>query len=246
MIGTLQEWVDAGLAATAAAGLAAGGLAYAARWPTSQLFGRALTAPRKPGEIALTFDDGPNPRWTPLLLETLARHNLRATFFLIGKYAASQPGLVRQILEAGHPIGNHTWTHPDLALVSARRTREELLRTTGTLEQIAGAPIRYFRPPYGGRRPATLRIARELGLVPVLWNAMTADWAASSPEPIAASLAKTVARKQKSGYASNIVLHDGSHLSLDIDRSASVTCARLLIERFLPTHRFVTLDEWPA
>src|ERR1700679_2337122 len=109
-------------------------LAYASGWPTSQLFGRTLTAPRNstngPGQIALTFDDGPNPLWTPQLLEILARHNIRATFFLIAQYAAAQRSLVRQTLEAGHLIGNHTWNHPNLARTNSGHTREQLSRTS--------------------------------------------------------------------------------------------------------------------
>jgi peptidoglycan/xylan/chitin deacetylase (PgdA/CDA1 family) len=238
------EILEAGSAAALGAGLAAGGYAYAAMWPASRIFGRSLIAPRAPGEIALTFDDGPHPRWTPLLLETLARHGVKATFFLIGKYGASQGPLVRRMHEAGHLIGNHTWTHPNLAVTGTRKTREELARTSAELEQIIGAPVRWFRPPFGGRRPATLRLARELGMQPVLWNAITSDWTATSPEQITPRMTSLVERHEQRGYATNIVLHDGGHLSLDVDRSASVSTAGQLIERFSAAHRFVTLEEW--
>lgn len=240
--------IEAGLGSALVTGLALGGHAYAANWPSSQIFGRSLTAPRNPengpGEISLTFDDGPNPRWTPILLETLARHNVRATFFLLGKYASIQHPLVRQMHEAGHLIGNHTWTHPNLARTSTRQNREELTRTSSELEQIVGAPVSYFRPPFGARRPATLRIARELGLIPVLWNAMTADWDATEPQQVTPRLSQLVGRNQKRGYATNIVLHDGGHITLEVNRSASIEAAGQLIERYRVTHRFVTLDEW--
>jgi peptidoglycan/xylan/chitin deacetylase (PgdA/CDA1 family) len=137
----LTPWatgISAGLGAATALGLAAGGCAYAAMWPGSQLFGRTLIAPRRPGELALTFDDGPNPAWTPRLLEILASHDVRATFFLVGSHAQAEPELVRRIVAAGHLIGNHSWSHPNLALTSARRVREELTRTSQTLEEIAG------------------------------------------------------------------------------------------------------------
>jgi peptidoglycan/xylan/chitin deacetylase (PgdA/CDA1 family) len=245
---TQLEILEAGLGSALVAGLAMGGCAYAANWPASQIFGRALIAPRNPddgpGEIALTFDDGPNLRWTPLLMETLARHNVRATFFLLGKRAAMQRSLVREMHSGGHLIGNHTWSHPNLARTGARETREELTRTSSELEQIIGAPIRYFRPPFGARRPATLRIARELGLIPVLWNAMTADWKAAGPEQITPRLSRLVGRNQNRGYATNIVLHDGDHRSMEANRSASVASAAQLIARFSPTHRFLTLNEW--
>src|ERR1035437_7540044 len=177
--------LSAGLGAAAGLGLAAGGFAYAAKWPGSQIFGPTLVAPRRPGELALTFDDGPNPAWTPRLLEVLASHDVQATFFLVGRYAQTEPALVRRIVAAGHLIGNHPWSHLNLALASASRIKEELSLASQMLEQIAGAPVRYFRPPFGARRPEVLRAARGLGMVPVLWNAMTSDWKNSSADAIA-------------------------------------------------------------
>jgi peptidoglycan/xylan/chitin deacetylase (PgdA/CDA1 family) len=235
-----------GAAALAAAAAAA--LAYASVSPTSQLFGSTLTAPRRsgdePDEIALTFDDGPNPRWTPQLLDLLAKYNMRATFFLMGRYAATQRALVRRTHEAGHLIGNHTWTHPNLASTSSQQTREELSRTSAELEQITGAPVRYFRPPFGLRRPVTLRIARELGLIPVTWNVIGNDWNAVSAQQITARVTRLIAGNRRRGYNTNLVLHDGGHLTLEADRSRTVAAARELLAHYTPTHRFVRLDEW--
>jgi len=241
----LSATLSAALVAAAGVGLAVGAGTYSARWPTSQLFGRTLVASRNPHEIALTFDDGPNPRWTPMLLETLAQDGVRATFFLLGKYASQQRDLVRQMHQAGHLIGNHTWNHPDLAMTDAPRTREELRRTNAELESILGAPVRYFRPPFGARRPATLRIARELGLTPVMWNAISPDWRASSPDQVTPRLARLVEKHSRQGRATTIVLHDGGHLTLEADRSASVAAAGQLISRFAASHQFVTVDAWP-
>jgi len=95
MFSPISIGITAGLGATAALGLAAGGCAYAAMWPASQIFGSTLIAPRRPGELALTFDDGPNPAWTPRLLDVLARSEVHATFFLVGRYAQAEPALVR-------------------------------------------------------------------------------------------------------------------------------------------------------
>ena len=244
MLSPLATGIYTGLGAAGALGLAAGGCAYAALWPGSRLFGEALIAPRRPGELALTFDDGPNPAWTPRLLEVLAGHDLRATFFMLGRYAKAEPGLVRRIVAAGHLIGNHSWSHPNLALASAGRVREELTRTSQTLEQIAGAPVRFFRPPFGARRPTVFRIARELGLTPVLWNAMTSDWSEPSAERIAERLMRHIDRLERRGWAANIVLHDGSHLNLGADRGPSVAAAEMLVARYKPSHRFVTLEAW--
>lgn len=232
----------AGLAG--ATGLYIGGFAYASRWPTSQIFGRTLTAPRRPDELALTFDDGPNPASTPRLLDILAWHNVHATFFMVGKFAKAEPELARRVASAGHLIGNHTWSHPDLSRTRQANVLDELTRTNDLLAQITGKPIRYFRPPFGGRRPYTLKLARQLGLIPVTWNAMTTDWKEPSADKIAQSLTAKIDSNQSRGYASNIVLHDGNHRGLNADRGPSVTAAAQLLDRYAKTHSFVMLDAW--
>lgn len=244
MLTPVETGVCAGLGAAAAVGLAAGAWEYATLWPSSRIFGRALTAPMRPGELALTFDDGPNRAWTPKLLDTLAEHQVRATFFMLGGRAQAEPELVRRIAAAGHVVGNHSWSHPNLAQSAARRVREELKRTQQTLEQILGAPARWFRPPYGARRPVVFRIAREMGLEPVLWNAMTHDWSERSAERIAERLAAMIERAGRRGFAANIVLHDGDHRERSGDRGPSVTAAGLLLKRYAATHRFVTVEQW--
>ncbi len=244
MLSPLATEISVGLGAAATLGLAAGGCAYAALWPTSQLFGPTLIAPARPGELALTFDDGPNPAWTPNLLETLARHDVRATFFMLGSRAEAKPALVRQIAAAGHLIGNHSWSHPNLALSSTSRIEEELSRTSRTIEQITGAPVRFFRPPFGARRPAVLRIAKRLGLTPVLWNAMTSDWEDPSADAIASRLIHTIDKLASRGHAANIVLHDGGHLSSAANRAPSIAAASQLVTHYKPTRQFVRLDAW--
>lgn len=244
MLSPLATEISAGLGAVATLGLTAGGCAYAAMWPTSQIFGRTLTAPRRPGELALTFDDGPNPACTPRLLDILAGHNAHATFFMLGSFAQEQPELVRRILAAGHLIGNHSWSHPNLALTSAREVEEQLSRTLETLQQITGSRIKYFRPPYGARRPHVLRTARRLEMIPVTWNAMTNDWAEPSADATAGRLIRTIDRLERQGSAANIVLHDGNHHQLGADRNASVSAAGQLLDRYSANHRFVTLDAW--
>jgi peptidoglycan-N-acetylglucosamine deacetylase len=240
----------AGIAVTAGlgAGLVAGGVAYASVWPTSRIFGTALTAPRNPAgetpQIALTFDDGPNPRWTPPLLELLARHKVRATFFLIGQFAAAQRSLARQAHEAGHLIGNHTWTHPNLFRTSSEKTRQEMSETNDELQQIIGAPVRFFRPPFGLRRPATFRIARELGMIPVTWNVIGNDWKAENAQQITERVLRLTARNDQAGNATNLVLHDGSHRTPEADRSRTVASVEELLPQLVAGRRFVTLDEW--
>ncbi|HET7921310.1 MAG TPA: polysaccharide deacetylase family protein [Gammaproteobacteria bacterium] len=244
MLTPLATGAYAGLGAVGAAGLAVGGYAYAAMWPTSQVFGRTLIAPPRPGELALTFDDGPNPAWTPRLLDTLAAHKVRSTFFLVGRFAQDEPALVRRIADAGHLIGNHSWSHPNLAFTASRQVREELSTTADILAQITGRAVRFFRPPFGGRRPYVLRVARELGLVPVTWNAITSDWREPSAERIAVRLTRKIDHNQQKGWSTNIVLHDGSHLRIGANRGPSVAAAARIIARYINSHRFVTLDEW--
>jgi len=227
-----------------ATGLGVGGFAYASRWPTSQIFGRTLTAPRKPGELALTFDDGPNPAWTPRLLDLLAEHNVHATFFLIGRFAKVERELARRIADAGHLIGNHTWSHPDLSRLPDSNVLDELTRTNDLLAEITGNPMIYFRPPFGARRPYVLKLARQLGLVPVTWNAMTTDWNEPSADKISKNLVGKIETNQRRGYATNIVLHDGGSRGQGADRGPSITAAAQLLERYHRTHTFVTLDAW--
>lgn len=241
MLSSLATGVCAGLGA---AGLAAGGGAYAALWPGSQIFGSALIAPQRPGEFALTFDDGPNPAWTPKLLDILAEFDVKATFFMLGSRAQAQPMLVRRVAEEGHQIGNHSWRHPNLALTAASVVRQELTKTKETLEQISGRPVRFFRPPFGARRPVVFRIARSLGMTPVLWNAMTSDWSERSAERIAAKLTAKAEGRGRRGTAVNMVLHDGGHREPAADRGPSVAAVRMLAKRFSGARSFVTLDAW--
>jgi peptidoglycan/xylan/chitin deacetylase (PgdA/CDA1 family) len=244
MVLPLATGISAGLGVAAGLGLAAGGYAYAAMWPSSRLFGQALIAPAHPGELALTFDDGPNPAWTPRLLDMLSGLGVQATFFLVGNHARTEPMLVRRIVEERHLIGNHSWSHTNLALAGTSRVLEELAKTSDMLQQISGTPVRYFRPPFGARWPEVLRTARLLGMVPVLWNAMTSDWKEPSADKIVKRLTRTIDRLQLRGRAANIVLHDGSHLETAAYRNPSVTAAGQLVARYRYSHRFVKLDAW--
>jgi|GEM_PF-781910 len=148
--------------AVAAGVLAAGAYAYAGMWPTSQLFGRCVVAAKNSRQIALTFDDGPNDPDTHRLLEILAKHGVRATFFMIGRFVRQRPEIARAVAAAGHLIGNHTMTHPLLLIRPPQVVRQELRDCNAALEDALGAPVRWFRPPHGGRRPDVLRAAREL------------------------------------------------------------------------------------
>jgi len=232
----------AGLGAVAAS---AGTLTYAALSPGSQLFGTTLIAGNDPTEAALTYDDGPNDSATPALLDLLAAHNVRATFFMLGKYVRQRPDFARRVHAAGHLIGNHTETHPWLHWQPARVIREELRACNQALEDTLGTPVRYFRPPHGARRPAVLRIAAELGLTTVQWNVMAQDWLPIGTAGILANVDRGLARARSRATGSNILLHDGGDRAMGADRYATVAATAALLARW--THdgtRAVTVDAW--
>lgn len=227
-----------------AAGLAAGSYAYAAMWPTSQLFGKVIVAGADPGQVALTFDDGPNDPWTYRLLEILDRYQVRATFFFIGRFVRQRPRLVRAVAESGHLIGNHTMTHPMLLFASAAKAEYELAACNRVLEDVTGSPVRYFRPPHGARRPAVLSAARRLGMTPVLWNVMGHDWDAPSAEAINSRLEREIARNQRQERSSNILLHDGGQAGMGQNRGFTVEAAGRFLARHAGSLRFVTPESW--
>jgi peptidoglycan/xylan/chitin deacetylase (PgdA/CDA1 family) len=234
------------IVASTAAGLAAGAYAYAGMWPTSQLFGKAIIGGTDPAEFALTYDDGPNDPYTQQLLDVLARQNVRATFFLIGRFVRQRPDIVRAIHSAGHLIGNHSMTHPVLLFRSPHRVREELASCNAAIEDAIGEPVRYFRPPHGARRPDVLRTARSLGLTPVLWNVMGYDWSLpNSAVRVEAHLQKGIDCARRHHRGSNLLLHDGGQAGMGQDRGHSVAAtASLLAREILRGTRFVTVDAW--
>jgi peptidoglycan/xylan/chitin deacetylase (PgdA/CDA1 family) len=231
-------------AALATAALA-GGAAYAALWPQSQLFGRVLVAGSNPNDIALTYDDGPNDDATERLLEVLARHQVHATFFLIGGFVRRRLALVRSIAAAGHLIGNHTMTHPWLSWQSAARIRQELAGCNAALEDALGAPVRFFRAPHGARRPIVLRTARELGLTAVQWNITAYDWNPIPSDEILGHITRGIERNQRRHRASNILLHDGGHLGIGQPRMPSIEATDRLLQHYKPRGlNFVTVAAW--
>jgi len=225
------------LAAAAGAALLSAG--YQSFAPTGQWFGRAFCRGRRGSrQIALTFDDGPNDPHTLKLLDVLSKHDVHATFFLIGQYVRRRPDIVAEIAKCGHVIGNHTFTHPLLILQSASRIRHELLQCREAIHDAVGEHSNLFRPPWGGRRPAVLRIVRQMGLEPVMWNITGYDWKASSPEFIE----QKIAPKIRGGDV--VLLHDGGHAAFGTDRSATVSAVDRLLTRYkAEAYELVTVPE---
>jgi peptidoglycan/xylan/chitin deacetylase (PgdA/CDA1 family) len=223
----------------------AGTLTYAALSPQSQLFGRTILAGKDPNEIALTYDDGPNDDATLALLDLLAQHNARATFFMIGRFVRERRDLVRAVHAAGHLIGNHTTTHPWFTACTPSRTREELTACTAALEDAIGESIRYVRFPHGARWPHTIRIAHELNLTPIQWNITAFDWQPIAPEAILAHIDRGLASAHKRNTGANILLHDGHQSGIGADRSATIAATAQLLARFhREGKRLVTPDAW--
>lgn len=134
----------------------------------------------------LTFDDGPDPEATPRLLEILDRHDVRATFFLRGDHAEQQPSIVRDILAAGHTIGNHTYSHVNAWKVSHRAYAAELEKATAVLTELTGQPLQWMRPPFGRFTPRTLIWCKHAGQKLTMWDVLPGDFVPSAtPEHIA-------------------------------------------------------------
>lgn len=159
---------------------------------------------------ALTFDDAPHPLFAPLLLDTLRRLGVKATFFVIGRNAEAYPYFVRDLVAAGHELGNHTYHHVRLPGLSQEAIREEILRCNGVLEDLTGAPPRYFRPPGGRFDRTVLRVARELGLTTVFWTDDPGDYAGLSPQTLEARLQ---AHLRPGGI---VLLHDNVRATLEV------------------------------
>lgn len=172
------------------------------------------------GDIALTFDDGPDPRFTPAVLDVLAAHGARATFFLVGSRVAEHPELVRRIRDEGHVVGSHSATHPDARRTPARQLRVDYASGRAALETaLHGGAVALFRPPNGVLDEKGALVVRRLGLVPWLWNVDPEDWHPDTSED------DIVTRCAALRPGDVVLLHDGLERPLAtraLDRSATV------------------------
>jgi peptidoglycan/xylan/chitin deacetylase (PgdA/CDA1 family) len=159
--------------------------------------------------VALTFDDGPDPESTPAILRELARFGAHATFFLLGRNVARHPGLARDIVDVGHVVGNHAFTHRNLALCSALEVVRELRGCQGAIAAATGTRPRIMRPPYGFQRARTFLTARALGLRVVHWSVSADDWL-GDPAPVVADRVLGATRP-----GSVVLLHDCQPATVD-------------------------------
>lgn len=153
--------------------------------------------------VVLTFDDGPDPVYTPLILDVLAKHDAKATFFEVGRNVAKHPALTKRIHAAGHSVQNHTWTHADLRGLSATSFRQQIASTDQAIRAQTGSTPACLRPPYGGMNSTVTKRAKALGKDLVVWDIDSRDWT----KPGTAAIVKRVLAGVHNGAV--ILMHDG-------------------------------------
>ena len=206
-------------------GAAAAGLAvYGTVEPNSRLFGNVIGRGPHDRGLYLTFDDGPNPRWTPRVLETLREHDVPAAFFMVGKYVAAEPALAREAIDAGHVVGNHTWSHRRLHLKSSRYIHLELERTHHCIARATRSTVHAFRAPHGYRNPFVGRQAAKFGYVTFGWTFGVWDTAMPGVQVIRERMRK----KLRPGAV--LLLHDGDGYDENGDRSQTVDALPYIID----------------
>ncbi|MGW8748670.1 polysaccharide deacetylase family protein [Streptomyces sp. NPDC055794] len=191
--------------------------------PILRMTGRGRT-------MLLTFDDGPHPDYTPDILDTLAKYDVRATFFVCGEMADFNRGLLSRMADEGHVVGNHTWSHPLLTTLSRRRIRSEMERTSEVIDKAYGEPPRWFRAPYGAWNRKAFRLGAELGMEPLAWTVDTLDWTTPGT--------RTIVDRVEDGAAPGVVVlsHDAGG-----DRSQSVRALRRYLPRLLDSGYHLTV-----
>ena len=178
-------------------------------------------------EVALTFDDGPSPKYTPLLLDGLKERNVRATFFFLGKNVKENQELVQRMQAEGHLLGNHTYNHVQLNKIPETTARQEILKTNNEIYEATGKYPEYMRPPYGAWKK-NMELCVEM--LPVFWDIDTLDWKSQNVDAIL----KAAGEEPEDG--SIILMHD--------EYQTSVEAALLLIDRLKEKgYEFVTVDE---
>lgn len=235
--GRFESVLPALIAGAGAVGL--GGLAYGAFHRNSSLFGPAMARLDAGGrEVALTFDDGPNPVATPLILDTLRAERVVATFFLLGKHVERWPALAKRVADEGHVVANHGYHHMRLHLKSRAFIRADLERGTRAIEAATGKRAAHFRAPHGFRNPWVTPIAESLGQRTVGWTLGVWD----SARPGAEAIARWSVNGTRPGTI--LLLHDGDGYDPAGDRTQTAEALpRIIRELRAQSYTFVGLPE---
>jgi len=188
--------------------------------------------------VALTFDDGPDRTSTPQFLDLLARHDVRATFFVLGRDAVEAPDLLRRMVAEGHELAVHGWTHRCAALVGPTVLRQQLRLTKDVVEDLTESRVRWYRPPYGVLPPYAQRVAADAGLETVLWSAWGRDWERRAAPH---SVVRTVRRDLRPG--GTVLLHDTDRTSASDSWRVTLAAADLLL-RHQPAPFGTLAEHW--
>ena len=204
-----------------------------------------VTVPVTTKVVALTYDDGPNPPHTQALLDMLGQHGVPATFFLKGRNVEAFPDAVRAVAQAGHEIGNHSYSHRPMISLRTSVMREELVRTGDLIEKILGQRPVLFRPPFGVQGPGLKMALDELDMTSILMSSHGTDWKETDPERIASQILESI---EPGGI---ILLHDGhgdvADPAAQASRAPSVAATGMLIEELKSRgYQFVTVSELMA
>ena len=184
-------------------------------------------------EIALSFDDGPHPRLTPVILEILEEYGIKATFFMVGENVGYYPDAARAVAEAGHEIANHTFSHRKFGRMSEEEMRREILSCQEALDAVGGRASRFIRPPEGNMSPAMRQVAGGLDFRIILWDVDTRDWAHTPPDRISRHILDTV-------QAGDIIL---MHDFIGHDSPTPNALRQVIPELLSRGYRFVTVGE---
>ncbi len=194
-------------------------------------------------EIALTFDDGPDPPYTSQILAVLKRYNVKASFFDIGHHIAEHPELVKQEFDEGHTVGIHSWNHVYLTGYNAAGVDKQLSDTSALLKKTTGVQPNFFRPPYGVYNATVLAEANKLGLTTFLWNDVASDWLLPGTNVIS----NRIINAARNG--SIVLLHDwdGDHYNAIASREQTVQALPTIITTLQARgYHFVTLNQLVA
>jgi len=191
--------------------------------------------------VAITFDDGPSPEFTPAILDILKQYNVPATFFMVGSHVEKYPDIARRIVEEGHAVGNHTYSHRNLPTLSTKALQEEIIKATAAIVEVTGEYPAYVRPPRGMYDGRFRRLANLLGQEIILWTVSSRDWRFGvTPNAVI----KNVTSRVKGGDI--ILFHDSGALIRNEggDRRATVAALPAVIEALQAKGlRIVTLAE---